>query len=52
MTRLEKIEYRLNYLLSQSAINKNSLTYKIQLALLSGQRRDILQNVKPLEAIK
>lgn len=49
MTRLEQIEYRLNYLLSQYEDKKYDPGYRLQLAILAAERRNILrQQEKPV----
>lgn len=49
MTRLEQIEYRLNYLLSQYEERKNEASYKIQLAFLAAERRALRKHTQPEE---
>lgn len=52
MTHLEQIEYRLDYLLSQYEQRKHEPGYRIQLAVLAGERRDLLKKQeKPLEDV-
>jgi len=43
MTRLEQIEYRLNYLLSRYDTQKNEPGFKIQIAILAAERKRLLK---------
>ena len=47
MTRLEQIEYRLSYLLSLYEERKNDPSYKVQVAMLAAQRRNMLARLRP-----
>ena len=44
MTRLEQIEHRIDYLLSQYDERKNEPGYKLQLAILCSERKALLNN--------
>lgn len=47
MTPLEKIDYRLSYLLSLYEERKNDPSYKVQLALLVSKKHRILARLRP-----
>ena len=51
MDRLEQVEYKLNYLLSQYEGRKNDPAYKLQVAFLSAERNKLLKQTKPLEDV-
>lgn len=52
MTRLDQIEYRLNYLLSQYDIRKDEPGFKIQIAFLAAERKALLKQHTPLEDVE
>ena len=47
MTRLEQVEYRLNYLLSRYEEKKADPIYRLQLAVLETERRALLKQKQP-----
>lgn len=49
MTRLEQIEYRLNYLLSRYEGNNSDPTLRLQIAILATERRKLMAQEKPAE---
>lgn len=48
MTRLEQIEYRLNYLLSRYEETSDP-TLRLQIAILAAERRKLMAQEKPAE---
>jgi len=51
MDRLEQVEYKLNYLLSQYEERKTEPGFKLQLAFLTAERNRLLGKTKPLEDV-
>jgi len=50
MTRLEQIQYRLNYLLSQYEDKHRDPGYRLQIAILDAERKKLLkQQEKPAD---
>lgn len=43
MTRLEQIEHRLDFLLSQYSERKNDPSYRLQLVILAAERRALIK---------